>query len=1128
MSYVVRNGCKLCNNLQFIHHIPKRSYYYKFYSKQNKLTRGISSCYNLYATNLHHKITTTDQSLYQAYVAEKRPPGQVVENTTMSDFKLHESNKSMLSDAELEETLFPEASSNLDSEIDNIVETVKKRRKRKEANISKYERGNQLTVYAEHNVLAEIDIYMYLGEFNKAEKVFNYHRRCGHRFSTSVYNKMINVWALQKNWKKIQFLLQNMRSEKVESNYQTYAGLLEACGNMDYDTHQEVQYILNEMKLKDLCVRELFRKSRLTKQQIASIRSALSLVEADCFDSDVDKQMPELNEFAQKQLDNEINGTLTIKSVETLASTAKHVVKRSNLYNIIIDQWKMNFILEMKKLRQTKDDKALLYNRCVTYTSVLSSEEIADIVFKDIVPLIASQQQGLSVSFICRLLGRMMYNRYCMTFKHEKGVVEKVSHILSEYLDDQHSGSKDAVFLREKWNKISETLDHLASEHIAPTPWSVKLKTMASSVVLDTLQKVAKVDTTLFLKNKQGAVEQSLFHGYDKIEDKKQRGMLRFHPAICRLYTSDLSHTGNISFEMESLPMTIPPKPWITPKNGGYLLLHTDLVRLMPGAIRERKMNNNEAENNIDDLLDAVSYIGNCAWKVNSKLLDIMIKLFNGSGNSNLDIIGKKMMVIAEENTKKKLLTRKEMGLAKKEFHECHALRMDLLYKLSVANHYRDCVIWNPNNLDFRGRIYPMAPHCSHIGNDVCRSMLMFAEGRKLGHKGLDWLKINLINVHGALKKASLQERINYANEHIDDVMDSADYPLTGRKWWQTGSDPWQTLVTCMEITDAIRSGDPSSFVSHLPVQQDGSCNGLQHYAALGRDSYGAKQVNLSPSDRPQDIYAEVSNLVEKIREEDAANGDLLAQQLVGKINRKVVKQTVMTVVYGVTFIGGRLQIEKQLKELDVDREIIFQASIYIVKLVFSSIGQMFTSARQLQDWLTLASYKISMTGNCVDWFTPMNLYVLQPYHKRATERVRTAMQTLYHSSQYDYTQAPNIRKQKGGFPPNFIHSLDSTHMLMTALQCRQEKMVFASVHDSFWTHACDTDQLNRFCREEFINLHNKPILTDLKKHFDEKYGGLPFTKPKKDESTVSQFQDLPELGDFDIKEVLKSVYFFS
>lgn len=40
---------------------------------------------------------------------------------------------------------------------------------------------------------------------------------------------------------------------------------------------------------------------------------------------------------------------------------------------------------------------------------------------------------------------------------------------------------------------------------------------------------------------------------------------------------------------------------------------------------------------------------------------------------------------------------------------------------------------------------------------------------------------------------------------------------------------------------------------------QDGSCNGLQHYAALGRDSVGAASVNLLPSELPQDVYSGVA-----------------------------------------------------------------------------------------------------------------------------------------------------------------------------------------------------------------------------------------------------------------------------
>lgn len=81
--------------------------------------------------------------------------------------------------------------------------------------------------------------------------------------------------------------------------------------------------------------------------------------------------------------------------------------------------------------------------------------------------------------------------------------------------------------------------------------------------------------------------------------------------------------------------------------------------------------------------------------------------------------------------------------------------------------------------------------------------------------------------------------------------------------WWaEADEDIWQILACCFEIKAALDSGDAENFVSHFPVHQDGSCNGLQHYAALGRDQEGGASVNLTPADKPQDVYSCVVNLV--------------------------------------------------------------------------------------------------------------------------------------------------------------------------------------------------------------------------------------------------------------------------
>jgi DNA-directed RNA polymerase len=196
-----------------------------------------------------------------------------------------------------------------------------------------------------------------------------------------------------------------------------------------------------------------------------------------------------------------------------------------------------------------------------------------------------------------------------------------------------------------------------------------------------------------------------------------------------------------------------------------------------------------------------------------------------------------------------------------------------------VANAFRDDTFYLPHNMDFRGRAYTVAPHLSHIGSDLSRALLTFAESRPLGERGLFWLKVHVANLTG-VDKVSFDDRVAFTEQNLHHVHDTATNPfgppLNGAsvKWWRGTDNPWQTLAVCMELHDALESGDPINFESSLPVHQDGTCNGLQHYAALGSDVEGATAVNLCSvpgSDRPSDVYMRVVDRVNEMVRAHAA-----------------------------------------------------------------------------------------------------------------------------------------------------------------------------------------------------------------------------------------------------------------
>nr|XP_030112445.3 DNA-directed RNA polymerase, mitochondrial isoform X1 [Taeniopygia guttata] len=1014
----------------------------------------------------------------------------------------------------------------------------------------------------QQTIQSNLECFLFLQQAEEAER---YLLLChssavkGKVLDTGAFNIVMRIWARKGSFNRLDRLFSILEASSLRPNLESYAVALECMGRNKSPPKAILRY-LQKLNSSGFHVDELFQKCLFEEDGKEMVLWAIRTVQPNyqlppppspkiCKSSllqdfysretmvsypKLDFSVKELQELFQQQLEMELKNTVTIESVEAAKPLTPQAIKARELLGTLRSQWHDAILqaLQNSKRSMARPKRLSKYNILYPYLCLLPDEEYVDImmqVLNDLSP------QGESLAVLARELGSKVYDRYIIQRKLRSGQLEKVQEIYENYIQLLAKDSQPKQYMpREYWEKLVAEAGFGPSLNLKTCSWPCVLLMRLGMHMLELLVKAVKVPRNILNRRLESKPVPVLYHVYS-FYSNWQVGLIRPHPVFSQLVSNAAETT--LTFNSSAMPMLCPPVPWTSPTFGAFVLNDTKLMRFMDETTYHQQLLEQCPLVNLHAVLDALNQLGNCAWKINQPVLDIIISIFNDKGNEKLDIPpplseAPKPPTPPSNSSSWSKSFKHEVFLCKKKAAEMHSLRMDALYKLSIANYVRDKVFWFPHNMDFRGRTYPCPPYFNHLGNDVTRAILLFAEGRPLGPRGLDWLKIHLINLTGLKKKNALQERLEYANEIMEDILDSADRPLTGRKWWMDTDEPWQALACCMEIAKASRSPDPAAYISHFPVHQDGSCNGLQHYAALGRDLSGAASVNLVPCGLPQDVYSAVAQQVEEFRKKDAERGLKVAQVLQGFISRKVVKQTVMTVVYGVTRYGGRLQIEKRLKEIDeFPEEYLWEASHYLVKQVFNSIKEMFSATRDIQNWLTESAKLIAQSGRTVEWVTPLGLPIVQPYYRSRSTVLNCGMQRLSVKTS-NSSQKPDTVKQKNAFPPNFIHSLDSTHMMLTALHCLRKGLTFVSVHDCYWTHALTVDVMNQVCRQQFVALHSEKILQDLSEFMLEKYcsSSSSSTEPiaQWQKRLMEQLSSVPRTGEFNLKQVMDSTYFFS
>lgn len=193
------------------------------------------------------------------------------------------------------------------------------------------------------------------------------------------------------------------------------------------------------------------------------------------------------------------------------------------------------------------------------------------------------------------------------------------------------------------------------------------------------------------------------------------------------------------------------------------------------------------------------------------------------------------------------------------------------------------------------------------------------------------------------------------------------------------------------------------------------------------------------------------------------------------------------------------------------------QSAVYLGTLVFEAVKTSVVKAYEGMEWLRAIAGRCSMREAPVWWVTPSGFYAYQDYRKEAPLRIQCIFRdgiTIRGRVRLSYnlpSEDRNKVKQANSIAPNFIHSLDATHMHMTLIAAREMGIKnIGMVHDDFGCSAKDADKMFNLVRETFIDLYGQDIVGDLYKQF-----------------AFFKVPEPPEKGTLDINDIKKSLYAF-
>jgi DNA-directed RNA polymerase len=588
------------------------------------------------------------------------------------------------------------------------------------------------------------------------------------------------------------------------------------------------------------------------------------------------------------------------------------------------------------------------------------------------------------------------------------------------------------------------------------------------------------------------------------------------------------------------MPTRTAPADWRGAWGGGYRvtrLRERPLIKTRDRAALEA-LDGASAELH----LSAANGLQRAAWRVNKHVLDVA----RWAVDVQLDVVGFRPVVdrtpdyvpraqprkdelagwTAEQLAEREraLRARSDYFRGERENRGRALLRARTLW---VAGEYRSAdALHFPVQADFRGRLYPQPLFLQPQGDDLARALLEFAEGKPVADREAQEAYLSrgaALFGHG---KGSVRSRVETARSRLAPLWSAIGADPRGRREWTTQDDPWQALAFCLDFSESARR--PGHHRSHLPVTVDHTSSGLQLYALLTCDRTLAEATNVAPSDVPVDLYQVVADdVTQRLLRDPAPEAAQWLAFFDGRLPREIAKRPVMTSVYGVTFHSIINYVRDLYESLRIAHgstpfEALsgggYRASTFLARHLVAALESRLGASSATMKWLVDCAEVMTEHNLAIRWTSPSGWPVIQDYRKYKSKRVRTAVGDVVRFVRYrEDTPSLSGSRQENGFPPNFIHSIDSAVMARAVCRLRENDVrSLGTVHDSYMALAADTPKVIRAVRGVCAEVFREDLLERLRAELQGDLGDRALLPPA------------PERGDFDPKEVLKSQHLLS